>query len=123
MRRRFSRISFGGETQRGRNAIEPRPLKIPFGLTFAELELAREAGTKRLLYKSAPLAELLRFNDFAQPAGQSMLDAEDLTAWVIAHWYLKHREEGGVPDPVAEEVLAEIAAVQPSNAPLDVKGI
>ena len=85
---------------------------IPAGLTFATLALEREPSTRRLLYKPVPLAQLIQANgmDF-----QDFFASEDMAAWLIAEFYLAHRTAGGEPDPIAEDLLAEVAAARASG--------
>ena len=80
---------------------------------FADLKLEREPFTKQLMSGPAPLARLIVANNIltAQPLSEN----EDLTAWLIAQWYLAHRTAGGAKDLVAEEIVAEVAALQSSN--------
>ncbi len=87
---------------------------IPPGLNFADLQLEREPGTKRLLFRSETLIELMRENDFDQ---QTFFREEDLVAWLIAEWYLAHRSTGGDPDPVADEILDEVGSALTSGMP------
>jgi hypothetical protein len=89
-------------------------ITIPTGVQFADLALERERGTKRLLYRPEPIAELIRANALD---AQALLTSEDLVAWLIAECYFAHRAAGGEPDPVAEEVLAEVASAEASNIP------
>ena len=84
-------------------------LQIPANLSFAKLGLERERATKRLLYNSAVLTRLAAAN---QVDGQTtVFDQEDFVAWLIAEWYLAHRARGGNRDKIAEQILAEVAAV------------
>ena len=87
-------------------------IKVPAGLRFADLELEREPGTDRLLFRPEPLLELARANQFDQ---QTMFDSEDVACWLIAEFYLAHRTNGGATDEVAEHILAHIASIQLSG--------
>ena len=97
------------------DAMNAKVITIPAGLGFAELALEREPRTRRLLYKPVPLERLVSANRLAIRG--TMFEEEDLAAWLIAEWYLAHRVRGGEPDPIAEEVLAEIVALQATNIP------
>ena len=92
--------------------MTPKKMVIPAGLAFADLQLERELVTKRLLYRPGPLAELFRAN-----ALEPLLNDEDVVSWLIAEFYLLHRANGGEPDRVADEVLAEVAAAMVSDIP------
>src|SRR5678815_1635439 len=89
-------------------------IKIPAGVHFADLQLERESGTDRLLFRPEPLLELARANQFDQ---QTMFDSEDVACWLIAELYLAHRTSGGAPDAVAEQVLADNASIRSSRLP------
>ena len=90
-------------------------IKIPDGVAFADLKLEREPFTKQLMYDPAPLANLIVANNILTT--QPLSENEDLAAWLIAQWYLAHRTSGGEPDPVAEEVLADVEALQAIGIP------
>ena len=91
-----------------------KPIVFPENFSFADLELERAPGTKRLLYKPEPLAALLAANRID---AVNIFNNEDLSAWLIAEWYVEHRSMGGVPDPVAEEILVEVAALYANDVP------
>ena len=95
--------------------MDPKKITIPPAVDFAELQLARELYTRRLLYKPMPLERLIAANRLALRG--TMFEEEDLAAWLIARWYLAHRTAGGEPDPVAEEVLADVEALQAIGIP------
>ena len=88
--------------------MEPQKIVIPGDVQFEDLALERDPVTKRLLYKPEPLAKLFMANELAL---QALFDDEDVVCWLVAEFYLNHRRAGGEPDPVAEEVLAEVAAL------------
>jgi hypothetical protein len=80
-------------------------LRIPPGLSFAHLKVARDPSTNALLCQPAPLAGLIRFN--GGDAAAALAD-EDLAMFWIGHWYLAHVEAGGSADPVISTILREI---------------
>ena len=94
--------------------MEPKNFIIPDGLQFADLELEREPLTNRLLYKPGPFARLLRANELDL---QNFFNDEDIACWLVAEFYLAHRADGGKPDPVAEDILAEDATLHARNIP------
>lgn len=80
---------------------------IPEGLDFADLRLARDpdgavsfdwAVIERICAASGMPVELLREGP------------EDNVAGLLIGWYSAHRAAGGAPDPVAENLLAEVRA-------------
>ena len=95
--------------------MNAKVITIPAGLGFAELALQREPRTRRLLYRSVPLRRLIAANRLALQG--TVFDEEDLAAWLIAEWYVAHRSGGGEPHPVAEQVLAEVAALRVTDIP------
>ncbi|WP_443191417.1 hypothetical protein [Pseudomonas indica] len=80
---------------------------IPAGVTFADLRLQRDADggvsfdwgvIERICRESSLPVELLR-------------DApEDNVAGLIIAWYRAHLQQGGQPDPVAEDLIGEVIA-------------
>lgn len=79
-------------------------LTIPPDLTFGDLRLARDpdgavsfdtAAVERVYAASGLPLELLH------AAG------EDGIASLIVAWYRAHRQQGGAPDPIAEDLIAE----------------
>ncbi len=86
-------------------------ISIPPGVDFADLQLEREPVTQRLLCRPAVLAALFHANEL-----DTLVNDEDVACWLIAELYLAHRTAGGVPDPAAEEILVEVAALQASDS-------
>ena len=82
---------------------------VPKGLNFADLALEREAVTHRLLFLPWHLGELCLVNGLDPEA---VLASGDLSCELICEWYVAHRQTGGDPDPVAEEILAEVATAE-----------
>ena len=100
--------------------MNAKVITIPAGLGFAELALEREPYTRRLLYKLVPLERLVAANRLALRG--TMFEEQDLAAWLIAEWYLAYRTAGGESDPVAEDILKEVAALQLSDIPSQQQG-
>ena len=102
------------------DAMNARVITIPPGVDFADLQLERELYTRRLLYKPVPLERLVAANRLSIQG--TMFEEEDLAAWLIAEWYLAHRTAGGEWDPVAEDILKEVTALQASDIPSLLQG-
>ena len=87
--------------------MQPTRVAIPDDLEFADLQLAREADgsvsfdwsvIERICAASGLSASLFR-------------DApEDNVSGLIVGWYRAHKKDGGNPDPVAEDLIAEARA-------------
>jgi len=88
-------------------------LTISDDLQFADLILEREPVTHRLLFLPAPLGELCLVNCLDP---EEVLASEDLACELICEWYLAHIEAGGEPDPLAEQILAEVAEAQDAGS-------
>lgn len=82
-------------------------ITIPDDVSFSDLRLERGpngairfdwAVIERVCAASAVPIELLRDGP------------EDNVAALIVNWYAAHRQAGGGPDPVAEDLLAEVRA-------------
>lgn len=81
-------------------------LTIPASLSFSDLKLTRDTVTGDIVFSWAAVQELCTASgvDIALFCGAH----EDNVAGLITEWYSRHRKHGGKPDPVAEELLAEI---------------
>lgn len=87
---------------------------IPNDLNFSDLRLARDpdgsvsfdwAVIERICEASGLPVELLREGP------------EDNVAGLLIGWYQAHRQRGGAPDPVAEDLLAEVRAEESAGQP------
>ena len=80
---------------------------IPAGLAFPMLGLDREPATLRMRFATWPLEAICRENcldpDF-------MLADDRMALWLASQWYCAHKAAGGSADPLAEELLLEVAA-------------
>jgi len=80
---------------------------IPDTLRFADLQLRRESNGD-LSFETAPLELIAEASGAA--VGELMRSGEDGISAVIAAWYHAARARGEPPDPVAEDLAAEVAA-------------
>ena len=84
-----------------------RPVTIPAGLDFSDLRLSR-------LPDGAVEFSWQAIDRICQASGipmETFTDSpEDTVAALITHWYHEHRQRGGAPDPVAEDLIAEMLA-------------
>ena len=80
---------------------------IPEGLDFADLRLARDADGA-VSFDWAVIERICRANNL--PVEMLREGPEDNVAGLLIGWYSSHRNAGGAPDPVAEDLLAEVKA-------------
>lgn len=88
--------------------MPPLTLQIPTDLDFAALDLRRDPITHELLVAWAPIERICEVSD-VDP--QIFLEGhEDNVSRLIVAWYEVHRQHGGAPDAVAEQMIAETVA-------------
>ena len=82
-------------------------IAIPDDVSFSSLRLGRDAdGT--VSFDWAPIE---RICDASGVAVEVFKDGpEDNVSGLIVSWYQAHRQNGGEPDPVAEDLIAEVLA-------------
>jgi len=81
---------------------------IPDGVTFAALQLRRDAVTGDVSFDWTPIRAICEASGI--PIEVMTHGPEDNIASLITTWYSAHRGAGGEPDPVAEDLLAEMRA-------------
>ncbi|MBI3103258.1 MAG: hypothetical protein HYY98_17150 [Burkholderiales bacterium] len=91
------------------------PIAIPEGVAFADLRLARDGATGDVSFDTAVIEHIER--ESGLPAGFFMGQHEDAVASLITTWYSAHRAAGGDPDPVAEDLLAEVRSEDAAGQP------
>ena len=90
-------------------------IAIPKGVAFAALRLARDPHTGDVSFDTAIIERIEA--ESGLPAGFFMGQHEDAVAALITNWYSAHRAAGGVPDPVAEDLLTEVRAEDAAGQP------
>jgi hypothetical protein len=83
-------------------------LKIPPGLDYADLLLARDPKTLELEFETQPLLTICEYNAI----DLATLEHEYTMSELLSSWYRLHIAKGGVPDSVQEKILAEIREEQ-----------
>lgn len=83
-------------------------ITIPEGLDFEALQLARDPITGEVEFDRSPIDEICAASGI-DPA-LFWQSPEDNLAGLIILWYAEHRARGGAPDPVQEQLLAEVQA-------------
>lgn len=82
-------------------------ISIPSDLDFSDLELKREPNG----YHSFRMEVIERICEASNIDFNDLIEGpEDNIAAIIAGWYHAHRQAGGDPDPVAEELTMEVLA-------------
>ena len=85
----------------------PVPVLIPGDLSFTDLQLGRAADGS-VSFDLAAIARVERASGL--PEGYFAERPEDAVAELVTRWYSAHRAAGGAPDPIAEDLLAEMRA-------------
>lgn len=89
-------------------------ISIPADLDFSALRLGRESDGG----VSFDAGVIERICEASGVSSALFLDAqEDNVAGLIIRWYLAHRADGGDPDPVAEDLIAEVKAEDAAGQP------
>jgi hypothetical protein len=96
-------------------------LHIPSDVQFSDLHLARDPVTKDLSFDWEPLERICQASGITLE--QLLEEREEVLAELIVAWYEAHRNSGGEPDLVQEQLIAEamaedqfgVAAVQKGN--------
>lgn len=83
-------------------------IKIPEGLNFFDLRLARDSTTGDVSFDTTAIARIEAASGL--PEGFFMGQPEDALAELITTWYSQYRAAGGASDPVAEDLIAEVKA-------------
>jgi antitoxin component of RelBE/YafQ-DinJ toxin-antitoxin module len=82
-------------------------IAIPDDLEFSELRLARDIDGS----VTFDLSVIERICKASGLPIEIFVDApEDNVSSLIVNWYQAHRQHGGEPDPVAEDLIAEVLA-------------
>lgn len=82
-------------------------LAIPDDIEFAALQLARDADGA-VSFDWAVIERICRANNL--PVELLREGPEDNIGALLIGWYSAHRSAGGAPDPVAEDLVAEVRA-------------
>lgn len=85
----------------------PLSITIPDDLDFATLKLARDPDG-HVSFDWAPIEALCAVNGL--DADVFTEGPEDNVSRLITAWYFAHRQRGGAPDPVQEDLIAETLA-------------
>jgi len=77
-------------------------IRIPADLQFSALRLARDPETGDIEFDADVLQDICIDN--------SLPFSEEVVTSLLTAWYSHHRANGGAPDPVMEQIIAEIEA-------------
>lgn len=83
-------------------------LTIPSDVTFSDLKLQRDSVTGDLTFEWGPIERICEANgieseDLLEEAGETFSE-------LLIAWYKAHLDNGGAPDPVEEQIQAEVEA-------------
>ena len=86
----------------------PLAIRVPADLDFAALALRRDPLTREISFDWAPIERICEVS--AVDVQIFRAGPEDNVSGLIIAWYTMHREAGGAPDAVAEQLVAEVLA-------------
>jgi hypothetical protein len=89
-------------------------IAIPDGVKFADLKLQRDPDGA-VSFDWAPIERICAASNL--PIELLREGPEDNVAGLITRWYAAHREGGGEPDPVQEDLIAETLAEDAAGQP------
>lgn len=89
---------------------------IPAGMKFSDLKLARDPRSGDVSFDASVIARICEANGL--PADYFMVRAEDVLSGLLTSWYRAHIASGGQPDPVQEDLIAEVRAEDERGAGL-----
>lgn len=81
---------------------------IPEGLDFSALHLHRDPITLAVQFDWAPIEQLCAASNLDIALFRD--SPEDNVSGLLVAWYFEHRQRGGDPDQVAEQIIAEVQA-------------
>jgi hypothetical protein len=88
-------------------ATQTHVLQVPDDLDFAALKLARDADGS-VSFEWGPIERLCAVNGLDIEIFRD--GPEDNISGLVVAWYLAHLEQGGAPDPVQDDLIAEAMA-------------
>jgi hypothetical protein len=83
-------------------------IRVPADLDFSVLDLRRDPVTRKVSFDWAPIERICEISGVDVKIFRE--GHEDNVAGLIIAWYGEHRQNGGAPDAVAEQMLAEVSA-------------
>lgn len=83
-----------------------KPIEIPVDISFEDLQLSRDPVIGVVAFDLEPVERVCEANDID---ADTFLTDDNIGA-LLGAWYQAHRASGGAPDPVQEQLLAEVEA-------------
>ncbi len=83
-------------------------VQIPEDLDFSALKLARDPVTLDISFDWRPIEAICALSGIDPAVFRE--SHEDNLATLLQAWYVEHLARGGAPDPVEEQILAEVQA-------------
>lgn len=93
-------------------------IEIPASITFADLKLKRHPVTLDIGFDWVPIEAICAASNIDPDVFKRQ--HADNVAGLIAEWYRQHVAHGGAPDPVAEQITAEVEAEAAAGGPAGV---
>jgi hypothetical protein len=93
-------------------------ISIPDDLEFSELRLARDADGD-VSFEWPVIETICKHNKL--PIELFSEEPEDNVCQLIVFWYQSHKQHGGIDDPVAEDLLRELAAEEAAGQPFSLQ--
>lgn len=82
-------------------------ITIPDNIAFADLQLSRDSDGA-VSFRWSVIERICKASGLSVDLVAA--DPEEHVAALIVAWYQAHRQQGGAPDPVAEDLIAEVEA-------------
>lgn len=81
------------------------PISIPEDVDFASLQLARDPSTGTVRFAWEPIERICSASGIDPALFRDQ--GEDNVCALIVTWYIRHRQRGGTPDAIADDLIAE----------------
>jgi hypothetical protein len=83
-------------------------LTIPADVSFSDLNLQRDSVTGDLTFEWGPIERICEANGIESE--DLLAEPEETFSELLIAWYKAHLDNGGAPDPVEEQMQAEVEA-------------
>lgn len=83
-------------------------ITIPDDVKFSDLKLVRDPESGDVMFDWEPIRRICEASSIDVAIFRD--STEDNVASLLTHWYGEHLKRGGDPDPVQEDLIAEMRA-------------